>query len=306
MSNMIAASVFSGRKDPTTTMLNRLVVKGGNQQLKTFLDSSKYEGDEPVALPVFTLDTDTPKIKGARWYLQGKMSREVGFFTKDLFEGKTGKIFIKIDDLRIFAFPTNSTDSNVSAWIDSEALQVRWIEDKESITREEAEEDEIANFSVRACLQPETSNTALLWLAIVPLGKDDLIKKRPADYNTRKCPQIHLGIGPRSNPGQRSLSIRLAVAEGKREHCGYGIFPALESLSSDAALLPPAKDIREALHLHMRQAKGFNTKTATTITAALDQDSATTTTREPVRVWPELPEDVATTGTEEGRKDFTH
>ena len=55
-------------------------------------------------------------------------------------------------------------------------------------------------------------NQALLWVAAVPLAKDDLRERRPADYNTRRCPQIHLGIGPRGSSGQRSLRIRLAVA----------------------------------------------------------------------------------------------
>ena len=77
-------------------------------------------------------------------------------------------------------------------------------------------------FCLRAWLQLESANTAMLWIAAAPLAKEDLIKKRPTDYATRKCPQIHLGVGPKENPGQRSLSIRMAVAEGKREGCGYG------------------------------------------------------------------------------------
>lgn len=92
-------------------------------------------------------------------------------------------------------------------------------------------------FCLRAWLQLESANTALLWIAAAPLAKEDLIKKRPTDYATRKCPQIHLGVGPKENPGQRSLSIRMAVAEGKREVCGYGVFPALENLSPHFFLL---------------------------------------------------------------------
>ena len=54
MSNVIRAQVFSGRRDPTGSMLNRLVVTGGRQQIKSWLATVKYTGDAPVAVPVFT------------------------------------------------------------------------------------------------------------------------------------------------------------------------------------------------------------------------------------------------------------
>ena len=115
-------------------------------QLRTFLQDAKYGGDDPVALPVFTLDTTTPRIKGARWYIQGKMDREVGLFAKDLFPGMGGKIYVEIDDLRIFQFPTNGGEhNNVSAWVDSDTLNVRWMEDKESLSKVQADEKGISH-----------------------------------------------------------------------------------------------------------------------------------------------------------------
>ena len=52
-------------------------------------------------------------------------------------------------------------------------------------------------------------------------------------------------------------------------------------------MFPDGKDLQQSLHLHMRKAGGFNTKTAATIAAALEQDTANTTVRDPVKVWPE-------------------
>ena len=94
MSNLITSAVFSGRKDPSPDMLRKLVVSGGRQQIKAWLAKCKYGGDGPVALPVFTLDTATPRVKGARWHLQGRL-REVGVYAKDLFNKGTEKLFIK-------------------------------------------------------------------------------------------------------------------------------------------------------------------------------------------------------------------
>ena len=94
------------------------------------------------------------------------------------------------------------------------------------------------------------------------------------------------------------------MAEGKREKCGYGVFPALENLSADPPLLPPAGEIREALHLFLRKVGGFNSKSASTFSAAMDMSTESITPREPIGVWPELPHDVATTESEGGKKSF--
>ena len=72
--------------------------------------------------------------------------REVGLFAKDLFPGMGGKIYVEIDDLRIFQFPTNGGEhNNVSAWVDSDTLNVRWMEDKESLSKVQADEKGISN-----------------------------------------------------------------------------------------------------------------------------------------------------------------
>ena len=74
MVNMIRASIFNGRKDPTEGILKRLVVT----EIKNWLARTNYGGDSPVAVPVFTLDTEGPRIKSIRWRLQGKLEKDVG------------------------------------------------------------------------------------------------------------------------------------------------------------------------------------------------------------------------------------
>ena len=302
MSNLIKAATLTGKKDPTDAMFRRMIVTGGRQQLKAWLARTNYGGESPVAVPVFTLDLDTPRIKASRWHLQGKLQRDVGFLARDLFSsGGAEKILIKIPDLNMFEFNCGSgLDENVSAWLEARTLNMRVLENGSELDDEEIESRGLANFCLRACLQPQSVAQALLWIAAVPLNKAELLDKRPTDYNTRKCPQIHLGIGPREAPGQRSLAIRLAVAEAARDDCGFGIYPALENLSPNPPILPPPRDVRECLHLFMRRAGGFNPKSVATIGAALEVPSETIVTKEPVAVWPELPTETATTGTESG------
>ena len=91
MANLIKASVFTGRKDPTMDMLKAMVVRGGRQQITEWLKTCKYTSTEPLAVPIFTLDLDSPRIKAARWHLQGNLGREVGIMARDLFEGAGGR-----------------------------------------------------------------------------------------------------------------------------------------------------------------------------------------------------------------------
>ena len=303
MSNIIRATTLVGRKDPTVAMMQAMVITGGRQQVRQWLASCKYEGAAPTAVPIFTLDQDSPKIKAARWLLQGDMGKEVGINARDLFTGAgSEKIFLKIDDLSIFDFSSaREGGENVSAWQDAKALEVRWVEAGHALTSEQVADRGLDKFSIRACVQPESVTGALLWLAAVPLSKEDLVDKRPVDYWTRKCPQIHMRVGGREASSQRSLRIRLAVAEGRKDECGFGIYPGLENLAAAPPLLPPVTEVREALHLFLRKAGGFNPKSAGTVLAALDAAPSQLVAREPVNLWPELPADVVTSGPENGR-----
>ena len=190
---------------------------------------------------------------------------------------------------------------NVSSWLDASSLEVRYVEAGSNLDEDQVEERGLDKFCLRACIQPESATGALLWLAVVPLGKEQLVEKRPADYWTRKCPQIHLRCGPKETVSQRSRASQMAVAEGRRDQCGFGIFPGLENLSSGTPQFPPVREIREALHLFLRKCGGFNPKGATTITSALDADPSQLTEKEPVNLWPELPADVLTSMPEQGR-----
>ena len=107
------------------------------------------------------------------------------------------------------------------------------------------------------------------------------MEKRPADYWTKKCPHSHLQCGPKESVGQSSRAIQMAVAEGRRDQCGFGIFSGLENLSSGSHQFPPVREIREALHLVLRKCGGFNLNGATTVTSALDAELSQLTERGP-------------------------
>ena len=198
MANLIKASTLTGRKDPTKEMLKAMIVRGGRQAVREWLAACKYTGDSPTAVPIFTLDQESPRIKAARWHLQGAMDREIGINAKDLFTGAgPEKIFIKIEDLDIFTFTAEQDGGeNVSAWVESSSLAVRWTDTGAALDSEEVAKRGLDKFCVRACIQPESVTGALLWLAAIPLSKDELLATRNEDFKTRRCPQIHLGIGP--------------------------------------------------------------------------------------------------------------
>ena len=109
-------------------------------------------------------------------------------------------------------------------------MEVRYVGAGSSLDEDQVEERGLDKFSLRACIQPESAMGPLLWLAVFPLGKEDLVEKRPQDYWTRKCPQIHFRIGLKEAGVQRNWRIEIAVVDGRRDQCGFGIFPGLENL----------------------------------------------------------------------------
>ena len=98
---------------------------------------------------------------------------------------------------------------HISSWLDASNMEVRYVGAGSSLDEDQVEERGLDKFSLRACIQPESAMGPLLWLAVFPLGKEDLVEKRPQDYWTRKCPRIHLGMGPKGAVGQRSWGIEM-------------------------------------------------------------------------------------------------
>jgi hypothetical protein len=295
---MIRANVFSGKKTPPSSFLNSLVVKGGVEAIDPALKRLvAWNGSDPVCCPVTNIKEDGT-INTTRWALLGSLDKNPRLLASNLFSGvdKDIVITIPIDDLKIFEFK----DTNASHWIESSELQAVIYDKagKKELSEEEAQAKGIGAFCIRTVLQPDSHATALMWMGLVPLSKEELRTKLPGIYNRTCCPQIALALG---TGGARARRIMMAVREKEHDGFGFGCFPLIEDLKPGDTTLPPARDLKEVLYRFMHNTGGTNNRSSLTIMQALESNTEAEKETPPQSSWPQMCDNSPIAG-DEGRK----
>ena len=295
---MIRASVFAGKKTPPASFLYTLVVKGGVEAIDPALKRLvAWNGADPVCCPVTNIREDGT-INTTRWALLGTLDKSPRLIASNLFSGadKDLVINILIDDLKIFEFK----DNNASHWIESSELQVEIYDksEKKVLSVEEAKGKGVNTFCIRIVLQPDSHATALMWMGLVPLSKEELRTKLPSIYSRTCCPQIALALG---TGGARARRIMMSVREKEYDGFGFGCFPLIEDLQPGEPTLPPARDLKEVLYRFMQAVGGTNNRSGLTIMQALDNNTEAGKETPPQSSWPQLSDNSPIAG-DEGRK----
>ena len=294
---MIRANVFGGKKSPPSAFLDNLVVRGGVETIDlTLRKLINWNGTEPVCCPVLNLKEDG-SINTVRWALLGSLDKNPRLLAHNLFTNadKDILITIPIDDLKIFEFQNN----NASHWIESSELEIEIFDKnlKKTLSKEEAEAKGIHTFCIRTVIQPETHATALMWIGLVPMSKDNLKAKMPANYSKTSCPQIALALGA---GGARARRIMLSVREKEHEGYGFGCFPLLESLQPGEISFPMIRDLRENMNRFLRGVGGTNNRSGATIMLAIENPAEAGKETPPQHTWPPLSDNSPVLG-DEGR-----
>ena len=295
---MIRANVFSGKKTPPTSFLNSLVVKGGVEAIDPALKRLvAWNGSDPVCCPVTNIKEDG-SINTTRWALLGSLDKNPRLLASNLFSGveKDLVINIPIEDLKIFEF----RETNASHWIESTELQVTIFDktEKKVLSEEEATSKGVGTFCIRTVLQPDSHATALMWMGLVPVSKEELRTKLPSIYTRTCCPQIALALG---TGGARAKRIMMGIREKEHEGFGFGCFPIIEDLKPGDTTLPPARDLKEVLYRFMQGVGGTNNRSSLTIIQAMDSTTEAEKETPPQSIWPQMSDNSPLAG-DEGRK----
>ena len=284
MANILKASIFLRKRDPSPDSLQKLVVRGGSEAVKDHLEKNVLGGfiNDPVATTVFALDYDEGRIKSARWQLVGPLKNKgLSIRAKNVWEKAEDNIFLQIKTIDLAAFQFPEKGQNFSYWLDSKEVEHILInKNKVPITEDEALEKGVGGFCLRAGVMPCGAQEVNLVLGIVPVDKDELKRLCPEAYNKSGCPQILLCLGDGTT---RAKVIPMMVpGDGDK-----GTLPLLEWISDESVLLPSAKDYRLCTHEHMHSVKMMNSKSARSIVSALEDPAECD--KEPAlpAIWPE-------------------
>ena len=288
MANILKATIFVRKRDPSPDSLNKLVVRGGSEAVRDHLEKNVLGGviNNPLATGVFTLDYDEGRIKSSRWQLLGPLKNKgLSIRAKNVWEKAEDNIFLQIKTLDLAAFQFPGKGGNFSYWLDSAEVEHIVIDkNKTPLSKEEAVEKGVGDFCVRAGVIPCGPQEANLVVGLIPANKDEVKRLCPEGYNKSGCPQILLCLGDGTT---RAKVIPMMVPEARDKGWGMGTLPLMEWTSDEDILLPSAKDYRLCTHEHMRKVKMMNSKSAKSIMNALEDPAEYD--KEPAlpSIWPE-------------------
>ena len=289
---VISGDVFKNRKEISVEFYKDLIVDGGCEKIKNVLvEKWKHNPAELIAVPSLTVN-NAGRLSGAKWYVFGKLSKDINLKLTQLNSDADDDIFISIKSLEMSVFPFYNKRRNASGWIDSSEIDFSMFRKakskKQPIPADQFADLGVTGFSVRIGIMPVSSTTASLTLALHPMNKEDLKAKAPDSYYKNGCPQVALPIGENN---AKHLIIKLGIEEPAGSNVGMGVFPIIEDLRKDeevANISPTSLEVRTALHIFMRKVRGFNSKSAKKVLEAME-DTATELAKnyDPEMIWPE-------------------
>ena len=289
---VISGEVFKNRKEIALETYKDLIADGGVEKIKTVLvDKWRHNPGEIIAVPSLTINT-AGKLSGAKWYVIGKLAKDINLKLTQLNSDADDDIFLCIKNLEMSVFPFYNKRRNTSGWIDSSELDFSMFRKAKS-KKQPIQADQFADlgmkgFCVRIGILPVSSSTASLTIALHPMNKDELKAKAPDSYYKNGCPQVALPIGENNT---KHLTIRLGILEPSGSNVGMGVFPIMEDLRGEEEttnVFPTSLEVRTALHNFMRTVKGFNNKSAKKVMEAMEDITVEMAKNyDPELIWPE-------------------
>ena len=257
---------------PSLQLLRRLRVSGGSVAVGVKLaEEEGHDGKRIVAVPVLTVD-NTGRIRTSTWTVLG------GLATMDCAASSIWKdaeddihVVFRFPDLSVFQF---LAESNVSAWLERQAVDVRFINKstKRRLDFEEAALRGVGELIIRAHIVPGSMKEASLWISVYPTSKAELVAKLVPQRNLNVLAIPHLSLrakeadelGLRTFSRGKSVTATLEKQEEDDLGLGMGVLAYLDTaMGGPDGPLPDPRRYKETVLAHLRiSSMGVPTTTA--------------------------------------------
>jgi hypothetical protein len=215
-------------------------VSGGSTALAEKLRRDvDYDGVKLIATGIVTTD-QAGAIKSTHWVALGAL-KTIQMPAQRIWidANKQIQVVIRIPDMAIFEFPATS---NMSAWVDRNDLDIRFVNktDRCTLDWEEARTMGVEDVIARAIIVPGSHQEATVWVAVVPLGKEELADKVGGhDVNHHGIPHISLPLdeqevdAPNTFSAGKAVTATLIQQELPNQGFGMGTLAFIDCTTSD-------------------------------------------------------------------------
>ena len=250
---------FLIRGKMTPVLFNRLLVRGGGVHVSDALRRHQWDGQQPYATTIITVDPTSGAIRGARWETRGNLG-SVSFNAKDLFAGADPACTITLDfpDLGVLTWISEGDTRNQSTWMDSSEWTtiIRKGEDVLS-TEEEVTAAGVSKFCGRFTIMlGDQIDKCVIYFGAVPWSKADLIAKVEtlgASVSSPNCPTIAVRLLSKAGKMWHGCPITMGPTESDSEKVGLGHLGLLEMIGAGPGTFPSGDDYEEELTTLLRR-----------------------------------------------------
>ena len=291
---MIGSNVFAAKGQLSLSMKMNLLVRGSGIAVNDCLLCHGWNGSDPVATTIMTIDPSNGTIRGVRFDMRG-VGPLVKLKAKELWSTVKEDIdvMLKLNDLSTLPWLTMGEARNQTSWVDSKDMEVVAAHPERGLLSWAAlEEMGAGGFSARFTVLPIAATKVLLYGGIIPMSKEELTEKTGElnlDLGSPFIPTIALKLGFRNRKLQNSLTLDLIPAEKPDDKVGLGTFPIFESVGTVSPKFPESEDVAEQLSLLLRRLPPTNNVNITRLRTLLQSPSFPTSTTGTVAYeWPEF------------------
>lgn len=262
----IASSLFLKRGPLTKSILSSLHIRGSGVQVDDALLRKGWDGEQPAATSVITVDPSTAKIRGIRYETRGAISHEVKIKATDLWaDAKEGiDVIILFNNLSVIKWVTEGDHRNLSYWIEDKDLNVTLWKGETMMQEAEKEVNGIGSFVVRFIILPGAVDASVLYAGAVPCTKAELeekLKEIDKTVNSPVIPTVALKLFKKSGKLNNGHPLKLLPSEQPSEGFGLGHIPLLEVIGAGRPTFPGHDEIEEEMTLFLRATIATNNST---------------------------------------------
>jgi hypothetical protein len=262
---LIASPLFLRRGPLSPLLCGRLLVRGGGTQVYDALKRTGWDGKEPIAATVVTVDPADGTIRGLRHETRGSLEG-IKFNAKDLFaEADAGiTVNMRFPDLATLTWiSTGDSSRNQTAWVESSSNNTTFRRAGDEILLEaDLIEAGIWKFSTRFTLVMADVDKVVLYGGVVPYSKAEIeAKAAAAGYtsSSASCPTLALRLFSVKAKPCNGRPIAFGPTELREDGLGFGHLPLIEGIGAGEVVFPTRDDLEEQLTAFLRErAPTFN------------------------------------------------
>jgi len=233
-------------------LFNSLLVRGGGVQISDALQRHRWDGIQPFATTVLTVEPMSGAVRGSRFETRGALG-DITFNARDLFleADPLAVVTLTFKDLGILTWLSTGETRNQTCWVDSREMRVTVIKGSTVMTTDKEITDlGVLGFCGRFTLLHGAVNRMVLYLGLAPWSKEEHRAKVEAQGTTTSslnCPTVAIPLFSKAGKMWHGCPISFGPDELPSDVVGLGHLGLMEIVGAGRITFPSSDEYEKEL-----------------------------------------------------------